>query len=1038
MAGITEEDIWNAEEFDEIFDYADKLGVPLDGLDELEDMKERLSMQLRKNEYGNPKSLIAKSLDVSQKEDLHKRLKLGILLEEFEKTISTCQNGKGIEAIEDLLRTEGTVKDLKQELDHHIERMKKGECVFVVAGETSAGKSSLLNLLLGQSILPSFTGSSTSVITRISYGKKMYAEIVYQGTTPTETFNDINFTWVHDYLWDRLRIKDEKKRQSQSPIKEIRFQIPCEILRCGLVIVDSPGIGENEAMDNVIADFIRENEIMGYIYVIKSDNAGGVDEDRLLAMLKMVIDKQTMNQQMQLEHFDSKSAMFVCNRWDLVKSTEQDMVFKNTVKLLGECWPSLSSSQVIPFKTEYAIKEAECDPDFIPELYRVFLERLRDMHIHAMDNRIEQTYKWMSKVFTRSIYQLQTLITRANMSESEGKGNVDEIKKKLHTLEIKSDAVINELRENIEKSSQELCEEFRPELMKPFSKMTLTKWLPEELPLLENGGWPDVKMILRWRIAERVIRLIEDWESENGKIAVIEGRTAYAIKDQLNLLQADLQKIEDGMNAKDFNKREQLRRSISNPLIIRRTSKVISFDKQDPATPMKLITRVLHPVQNVIKSTKLVDSFILARKEKVYRENPAKVAKEQTEKFLQELMEPHHPDEDILQQIMSNLLERSMSKLSEIERNIPLLIKSNEKLLDKALSCRKNTVESKGLYATLKQSLEGTERRLNHYYKGYISVKNMRDVEICAPNEMYNRLSSPTSFRASKILHMSFLRKSTDKTMPSSGGLWTVIQRGKYNDIQVTMKMYLPSSHIDTTYNEVAKLRFLLKDTMALLEGIHYSDAPPPVFIFQDHLYTVSEYLPKWPGHSKYNKLTVIKQTMDGLAYLHKHRLVHMELCLDTVTVSRAGEVKLTGGCLPRNFEQPSETEVVGNFAYLSPNVLRGSIYSKEADLYGLGLLMFELLLGVRAFGSHRNMLLMKFIKNDDLLSLVDPEEDMKRLSSDTTDFIWNCLRPTQGRERFPSDHDIERALSDIRQENVDIVHKAPEGFSMVVERDER
>lgn len=51
--------------------------------------------------------------------------------------------------------------------------------------------------------------------------------------------------------------------------------------QCGLVIVDSPGIGENEAMDSVIADFIQSNEIMGYVYVIKSDNSGGVDEDRV-------------------------------------------------------------------------------------------------------------------------------------------------------------------------------------------------------------------------------------------------------------------------------------------------------------------------------------------------------------------------------------------------------------------------------------------------------------------------------------------------------------------------------------------------------------------------------------------------------------------------------------------------------------------------------------------------------------------------------------------------------------------------------------
>ncbi|OWF42783.1 uncharacterized protein LOC110460595 [Mizuhopecten yessoensis] len=1042
MAGITEADILNSEEFDDIFEYADKLGVPLDGLDALEDMQERLVMQLKKNEFGNPKAWIAKSLEVSQKEDTHKRLKIGILLEEFQKCISECQNGNGIDAIEDLLRTEGTVRDLKQELGQHIERMKKGDCVFVVAGETSAGKSSLLNLLLGQPILPSFTGSSTSVITRISYGKKMNAEIVYQESgTPTEKFDNINMEWAHEFLWDRLRIKDENKRQTQSHIKEIRFQVPCEVLRCGIVIVDSPGIGENEAMDSVIADFIRENEIMGYIYVIKSDNSGGVDEDRFLCLLKMVIDKQKMNQQERLEHFDSKSAMFVCNRWDLVKSGEQDLVFNNTVKLLRECWPSLATSQVIRFKTEYAIKEAECDPDFIPELYRVFLECLRDMYIHAMDHRIQQTYKWMDEVFTRSIFQLQALLAQVNMSEKERIEKVEDIKKKLHTLESKSYDVINSLKEDVEQTSNELCEEFRPELMKPYSKISLTKWLPEELPQLDDRGWPYLKMNLRWKIAERVIRLIEEWESEKGKIAVVEERTANVMKFQLNLLQAEMKKIEDGMNAKESCTREKLRRSISNPLTLRRMSRVSISEQQssDRATPLKLITRVLHPVQNVvdnIRSTKLIDKYILAKKEKKYKENPSKIAREQTEKFIQELMEPQQPGEDILQQIISNLLERSMSQLAEIERNIPSLIKSNEMLLDRALSFQKNIVESKGLYENLNKSLEGTKRRLDHYYKGYISVKNMREVDICTPVENGRRRSR--SFRASEILHTSFFKKSADKpTSEWRNGLWTVVKRGQCNKCDITMKMYLPSSRIDTTYNEVAKLRFLNEKTMAVLEGIHYSDAPPPVFIFQDHLYTLAERLPCWPSSTKCNKLTVIKQIIDGLCYLHKHKLVHMELCLDTVTVSRDGEVKLVGGCLPREFVQPSETELVGNFAYLSPNVLRGSTYSNASDMYGLGLLVFELLLGVTAFRSHRETLLLNFIKNVDPLTMVDPADDLQRLSCGTAEFIRSCLSPTK-EDMFPCAGDIQKALECIGQENLEIVRENPTKYSLFGEKEER
>ena len=48
-----------------------------------------------------------------------------------------------------------------------------------------------------------------------------------------------------------------------------------------MYIIDSPGFGENTAMDKMLMDYISVNQIFAFIYVIKSDNAGGVQEDRV-------------------------------------------------------------------------------------------------------------------------------------------------------------------------------------------------------------------------------------------------------------------------------------------------------------------------------------------------------------------------------------------------------------------------------------------------------------------------------------------------------------------------------------------------------------------------------------------------------------------------------------------------------------------------------------------------------------------------------------------------------------------------------------
>ena len=59
------------------------------------------------------------------------------------------------------------------------------------------------------------------------------------------------------------------------------FLLLSHIFQSGLVFVDTPGIGENEFLESELMNFIHDNVILGFIYIIKTDNAGGVQEDRV-------------------------------------------------------------------------------------------------------------------------------------------------------------------------------------------------------------------------------------------------------------------------------------------------------------------------------------------------------------------------------------------------------------------------------------------------------------------------------------------------------------------------------------------------------------------------------------------------------------------------------------------------------------------------------------------------------------------------------------------------------------------------------------
>ena len=46
-----------------------------------------------------------------------------------------------------------------------------------------------------------------------------------------------------------------------------------------MVIIDSPGIGESDIMDEIVKQYLPE--AFAFIYVINSTNAGGIQKDRV-------------------------------------------------------------------------------------------------------------------------------------------------------------------------------------------------------------------------------------------------------------------------------------------------------------------------------------------------------------------------------------------------------------------------------------------------------------------------------------------------------------------------------------------------------------------------------------------------------------------------------------------------------------------------------------------------------------------------------------------------------------------------------------
>lgn len=108
-----------------------------------------------------------------------------------------------------------------------------------IIGETSAGKSSVLNLLFEDEILPVHNNSSTSTITIVRYHKRKYARIVYKNDKP-----DIEFDLDTEGL-EKLHaiafMKSASERENHD-IKEVQVYLPLPLLQ---VIVCITTIAKN-------------------------------------------------------------------------------------------------------------------------------------------------------------------------------------------------------------------------------------------------------------------------------------------------------------------------------------------------------------------------------------------------------------------------------------------------------------------------------------------------------------------------------------------------------------------------------------------------------------------------------------------------------------------------------------------------------------------------------------------------------------------------------------------------------------------------
>uniref|UniRef100_A0A0A9XPB5 Serine/threonine-protein kinase PLK4 n=1 Tax=Lygus hesperus TaxID=30085 RepID=A0A0A9XPB5_LYGHE len=92
----------------------------------------------------------------------------------------------------------------------------------------------------------------------------------------------------------------------------------------------------------------------------------------------------------------------------------------------------------------------------------------------------------------------------------------------------------------------------------------------------------------------------------------------------------------------------------------------------------------------------------------------------------------------------------------------------------------------------------------------------------------------------------------------------------------------------------------------------------------------------------------IMRQVVEGLLYLHSHNIIHRDLSLANLLLTKNMKVKIADFGLATQLSRPDEKHMTmcGTPNYISPEVATRSSHGLEADVWSLGCMLYSLLAG--------------------------------------------------------------------------------------------
>ncbi|XP_078572721.1 uncharacterized protein LOC144859714 [Branchiostoma floridae x Branchiostoma japonicum] len=937
----TEQDIDNLADIMGAMSMLSQYGVPMEGVTNLDQAKARLKGKLLEASGGR----LRKPGDAAN-------IMKGVLQRDKQsrqELLQICDSAREL-----LMRT--VEHDVRQHLNIIFgdigdilkkcrDQLDKDDCPILVAGETSAGKSTLLNVLLGENILPATLLSTTSVICEIKYGARKKAVIHLNEPDPQTGLMVHNLFLNGPTEVDLKRISQYihtkgEAREASSNCNKVEIYWPLPLLEGGIFIVDSPGVGESSEMDEHVSKYI--SEAYAFMYVINSANAGGVQPGRLLKLLDL--SKRIGPKDLHL--FDPKAAIFVCNKWDQVPDHEKEEVKRDTLRKLQKYWPSLDGSQLFylsAFKAQEAVGYVTTDLDRL-------LDGIDSLLPQSLRHKLTLQYSWIWTLVKEATKVVRAKLNNAMRSQEERETKAREVLERLVSFKMFTDKFIKMLAEDLGKKATEVEKRLRNHLQSDETRATIARDTLAQAPILTSTSeCDDVRGQINKLVVQHTEEALRRWNTSNQYFQKIEDDLIKNFKDVFNLIEEKHNyEIEQALSA-DLDSGPTAAPQGTNVVIgdeeFGVLEKVILGATAPIWIPVGIAVGVLAaviglPIVGIKAIKESIDKRAVDKKfMKTYNEDKAGYIKAVTDQIVQELCETKQ-----LEDFVKGCLQKPIECLAKLRSAIPKIQEADKQMIEALANESRSQKVLLRLYTPQYQECNTLQGKL-----ALFNLRRLRRIE----------------YNLDELL-ASMLQKI------GSGGFGQVYKvqiksQGRLKEAALKIaKEPITEENVIEFHNEEECLRHLkdphIVDYYGLAAAPHPESGGLRLGVLMEFCpYTLHSWLnghkertPAWWPDDE-TKMTAGFSTVKGLALqlclglkaMHEKRYMHRDLKLENVLVTEEGVVKIADLGLAKNLEEVTGTQA-GTVLYAAPEVFKGKdSYDISADIYSLGFCLLEMWYGL-------------------------------------------------------------------------------------------